>query len=808
MMPDLYQSKISPGLKYVASSNPQKTFRILMVTPRYFPEMGGVENHVYQVATRLAQAGVQISVLTTDRQGKLPAYEQVEGVHIQRVRAWPAQRDYYFAPGIYSYIQRHTWDLIHIQSYHTLVPPLAMLAARRAGIPYVVTFHGGGHSSHLRNALRKVQWPLLRPLISKAERLIALANFEIELWGRIFGIPSEKFVVIPNGADLPSFQRSDHSPTTDRTIIASIGRLERYKGHQRIIAALPFILNQFPDVQLWIAGVGPYEQTLRQLAHHLNVADHVEIRAVPVSERRRMAEKLSQAALVVLLSEYETHPIAVLEAIALGRPALVAATSGLNELASQGLAQAIPLESTPRQVAAAVLDQLRKPHVPPQFELPTWDDCTAGLFNTVSTNHRGVSMRILMLTQFYHPIIGGEERIVKDMSVELVKRGHEVAIATLWHEGSQEYEIDHGVQIFRIHSTTQRATWLYSDSQRRHAPPLPDPEATLALWKVLKQVKPQIVHAHNWLMFSFLPLKRQSHSGLVLSLHDYSLSCSKRRLVYQGSPCSGPGFSKCLACASEHYGTAKGILTASGHWVMSTLGKMAVDMFLPVSMAVAAGNGLVDSGLPFQVIPNFVPDVGDEKQTDTKAYTAQLPEGDFILFVGDLSRDKGIHILLEAYARLKDAPPLVLIGRRCPDTPSEFPSNVIFLNSWPHAAVMAAWRRCSIAVAPSVWPEPFGIVVLEAMAAGRPVIASRIGGLSDVVVDGETGLLVSPGDPVAVQQAFERLLADRALSRRLGQAGLRRVEKFRAGAVIPRIEQIYQMITSQEKSTELQKAIP
>ena len=380
MMRDLLQEEIPAGLKSSSSSTPHKALRVLMVTPRFFPDLGGVENHVYQVATRLAQTGMQIHVLTTDRQGKLPSYEQVEGVHVQRVRAWPARRDYYFAPEIYSYIQRNKWDLIHIQSYHTLVPPLAMLAARRAGIPYVVTFHGGGHSSRLRNGLRGVQWSLLRPLISKAERLVAVANFEIEWWGRIFGVASERFVVIPNGADLPPVQRSSRRPSTNRTVIASIGRLERYKGHQRIIAALPFILNQCPDVQLWIAGVGPYEATLRQLAHQLNVADHVEIRAVPVSERGRMAEELSQAALVVLLSEYETHPIAVLEAIALGRPALVAANSGLNELASQGLAQAIPLDSAPRQVAAAVLDQLRKPHVPPPFELPTWDDCAKGLF--------------------------------------------------------------------------------------------------------------------------------------------------------------------------------------------------------------------------------------------------------------------------------------------------------------------------------------------------------------------------------------------------------------------------------------------
>ena len=363
-----------------SNSTPAEPLRVLMVTPRYFPEMGGVENHVYQVAGRLARAGVHVSVLTTDRGGKLPAREQINEVHIRRVRAWPAQRDYYFAPEIYHYIQQHQWDLIHIQSYHTLVAPLAMLAARQERVPYVVTFHGGGHSSKLRNALRSVQWFLLRPFISQAERLIAVAEFEVEFWGKKFGVPADRFVVIPNGADLPPLRQSDHGATTGQTVIASIGRLERYKGHQRIIAALPYIVKQCPDVQLWIAGTGPYQSTLRDLAIKLNVSDHVEIRAVPVSERERMAEEVSQAALVVLLSEYETHPIAVLEAIALGRPALVAATSGLNEIAGRGLAQAIPLDSTPRQVAEAVLILLRQPYVPPAFKLPTWDDCAMDLF--------------------------------------------------------------------------------------------------------------------------------------------------------------------------------------------------------------------------------------------------------------------------------------------------------------------------------------------------------------------------------------------------------------------------------------------
>jgi glycogen synthase len=353
------------------------SLRVLMVTPRYFPYVGGVENHVYQVARRLATRGVNVTVLTTDPSGYLIAEEKVEGVQIRRVWARPSQRDYYFAPGIYREITRGPWNVVHVQSYHTLVAPLAMFAALRAGLPYIVTFHGGGHSSSLRNAMRGVQQMGLRPLLARAARLVALARFEIEYFGKQLHLPRERFALIPNGADIVT-SGERHGPR-DANLIASVGRLERYKGHQRMIAALPYILARRPDARLWIAGSGPYEPALRRLAKQLGVEAHVEVRAIPASEREMMAEELSRAALVTLLSEYETQPIAVLEALALGCPVLVADTSGMSELAEQGLARAIPLHSTPQEVAAAVLNQLEHAGVPSGLELPTWDGCTRDL---------------------------------------------------------------------------------------------------------------------------------------------------------------------------------------------------------------------------------------------------------------------------------------------------------------------------------------------------------------------------------------------------------------------------------------------
>jgi glycogen synthase len=350
-----------------------------MLTPRYFPSTGGTELHIREVATRLVAAGHAVTVITTDVTGKLPPFEEHAGVAIRRVPAWNARSDLHFAPRLMWHVRRGNWDIVHCQGYHTLVPPLAMSAALRAHIPYVLTFHGGGHSSTLRNRVRGVQAQLLRPFLRRADRLIALAEFELALFGDRLHIARDRFVLIPNGADLPALA-NPRSVRSDSTLIASVGRLERYKGHHRLISALPRILQDCPDAHVWIAGSGPFEDDLRQQASRLGVGDRVAIRAIPSSDRQAMAEELSKAALVVLLSEYETQPIAVLEGLALGRPALVADTSGLSELAGQGLARAVPLNCTPDELATAVVRQLRDPLLPPtNFKLPTWDECASRL---------------------------------------------------------------------------------------------------------------------------------------------------------------------------------------------------------------------------------------------------------------------------------------------------------------------------------------------------------------------------------------------------------------------------------------------
>jgi glycosyltransferase involved in cell wall biosynthesis len=395
----------------------------------------------------------------------------------------------------------------------------------------------------------------------------------------------------------------------------------------------------------------------------------------------------------------------------------------------------------------------------------------------------------MMLAQSFAPIVGGEERVVEDLSRELVARGHDVSIATLQQPGDVTPGEVAGARVHALRSSTYRVTRGHQDTERRHAPPAPDPETVLDLRRVLDRERPQIVHAHNWIAHSYLPLARRSHSALALSLHDYGLVCATKRLRRHENVCSGPAPVKCEVCASGHYGPAKGLVAAFGTRAFGPRLRRHVDVFLPVSSTVEELCRIREDEAS-RVIPNFIgelpePDLGDPR-------LEELPDEPFILFFGDATTDKGAWHLANAYLRLDDPPPLVLVGRSYIDELTEHP-RILATGAWPHQLAIEALRRSLFTVAPSLWPEPFGLVALEAAAAGKPTVASDIGGLRDIVADGETGFLVPPGDRPALTAAMQRLIADEGLRERLGAGARERASTFSPDAIVPQFEGAYEL---------------
>jgi glycosyltransferase involved in cell wall biosynthesis len=245
----------------------------------------------------------------------------------------------------------------------------------------------------------------------------------------------------------------------------------------------------------------------------------------------------------------------------------------------------------------------------------------------------------------------------------------------------------------------------------------------------------------------------------------------------------------------------KGIPTLLANRAAEQAAYKAVDLFLPVSQAVAEGTQLASQNVPYRVLPNFLLDDLARSCNPNHPLLAQLPQEDFLLFVGDLSRDKGVEILLQAYARMKRPIPLVLIGRPVDVSLSGLSAQIHVLENWPHEAVLAAWQRCSLAIVPSIWPDPCPTVALEAMAMGKSVVASRIGGLVDIIRDGETGLLVTPGDPMALQEAIDNLLDDNERRTSMSVKAQQRIVEFQARTIVAHLERLYQEVRARYDGT-------
>ena len=176
-----------------------------------------------------------------------------------------------------------------------------------------------------------------------------------------------------------------------------------------------------------------------------------------------------------------------------------------------------------------------------------------------------------------------------------------------------------------------------------------------------------------------------------------------------------------------------------------------------------------------------------------------------VAFVGRINRWKGVEVFIAAIPRVAAAFPEVrfLIAGDPPAgeewrTPAlreavarlRLGNRVEILGFEEN--VPGLLERVSILVVPSIWPEPFGLVTLEAMRAGRAVVATTHGGALDLIESGESGLLVAPGDPGALGDAIERLLANPALRERLGEAAHRRAETmFSEGAFLDGVQLVY-----------------
>jgi glycosyltransferase involved in cell wall biosynthesis len=254
------------------------------------------------------------------------------------------------------------------------------------------------------------------------------------------------------------------------------------------------------------------------------------------------------------------------------------------------------------------------------------------------------------------------------------------------------------------------------------------------------------------------------------------------------SVCPGPTPIACVRCASSWHGPVVGPVVAAANALGRHTRTKYVDAFVPVSSVVAVSTRLPGRS-SFTVIPNFIPD------DLVVAEAIPHPDGP-IVFVGDLSRDKGIEVLIDAHRRLDDLPQLVLAGRQFEDVQLEPSDRVELRGLLDHASVIDLLQSACVVVVPSIVPDCCPTVVLEAMALGRPVVAAASGGIVDLVDDGVTGLLVPPGEPMALSTALEAVVNELDTTAEMGRKALERARSFTASVIVQRVEMLYDRLLS------------
>jgi len=308
---------------------------------------------------------------------------------------------------------------------------------------------------------------------------------------------------------------------------------------------------------------------------------------------------------------------------------------------------------------------------------------------------------------------------------------------------------------------------------------------------------PDVVHVHGRFLSDDAERGLQARYPLVRSLHDFSFGCaSGERWFRDGRVCQRAHGAGCVVGIAAHGCTHRADLRPALRRLRPVASELrlvrdanAVVTYSDFVRGVAARNGVQDP----RTIPYF---------TRRSPEPLPLPAERTVAFAGRIVANKGLDVLLHALAEERDAWERLLVAgdgwdrARCERLARELgiAERVDFLG-WLGAddaqAVLAAAR---VVVLPSRWPEPFGIVGIDAMAIGRPVVASAAGGIPEWLDDGETGALVPAGDAHALAAALRALLAEDNRARSLGEEGWHRAARFSPDAHVAALTTVYEEI--------------
>jgi glycosyltransferase involved in cell wall biosynthesis len=425
-------------------------------------------------------------------------------------------------------------------------------------------------------------------------------------------------------------------------------------------------------------------------------------------------------------------------------------------------------------------------------------------------------MIVCLANEYFPPHApGGAEWSTDALARGLARRGERVVVATP-NYGAPAREHRDGFRIHRFPFPVKRPAGRAGVPYRVLANPLFYLYAGLQLARVVRAERVEVLHVQNKHMLIPGVIAAALNGGLplVLTIRDGSLIDAAPMCLHHGEARPPDcGVRKLWGeCAVEYFALymrgRRGRLRTRLAFLYGWLDACLKQRFLTrVDAVVGVSEGILGiyrrSGLLARVkraepIPTLPPPVTPASAAAAAAARRRfdLEARPVVLYVGKFSPGKGTDVLLQAARRLRDRAPrpqFVFVGEGTLASADE--PWVSRLGALPNADVLALYAAADLVVVPSVIPDALSRVILEAMASGRPVVGTRVGGTPELVVDRVTGLLVERGDVAGLASAIETLLADEALRARLGARARAHLEdRFGADRSLDRLLALYREV--------------
>jgi glycosyltransferase involved in cell wall biosynthesis len=810
--------------------------RIVNIIQRYPPSIGGSETWCQEVCRYLAKKGNAVKVLTLDinkeeeywrepldseRSIALGRLAFDDGVIIRRYRrSLPVHSFYHLFLRIFldKFLKIYFYGPHSVEMYgkmwreiksadvvflHTVPYPhnyIAFFIAKLFRKKTVIIPHF--HPAHPHYERKSIYW-----LLRKCDCVITVTEFE-KHYLKDRGISEEKLFVTGNGihaehylpVELDSFRakmEKQYGLDKNDKVITFIGRKRPEKGVGHLIKAVQELLSEMP-LKLFL--VGPTFDWYNELYTNLSEEEKRHIIELGMLSEQEKINLLHLSHLLALPSQYEAFGIVFLEAWACGVPVLGTTESAMPSvigkegfLCTYGDSEDLKLKL---QEALSDMERLKtmgsmgKAKV---LEHYTWDKIGESAERAIQSAHK--RKKIILCSNAYPPyFIGGAELIVHQHAKILKKLNHDVIIFSgQLNNSGKRYSIKHdtfeGIPVFRVCLHSRDFSSDFFSFTHKEVENLFD--------NVLEDFSPDIVHFHNIIGLSagLIQVAKQRKIKTVLTLHDYWGICHKNTLInYDGSICEKPfDCEKCQQFISgqrwENIPThmRRGFISSQLHMV---------DTFISPSNYLA--NMYVKAGLNgtnMNVIPNGI-------DVERFSMVSRGSDGDSVRysFIGYLGKHKGLDTIIEALPLLKKRDQVLVnivgYGEHKPQLEALLKRNrcddiVRFWGPIDNNRIEDVYRETDVLILPSIWPENNPVSITEAMASGIPVIASRIGGIPEIVDDGKTGYLFEAGNAHDLAKKMSEFFSDRTKLTAFGENASKKIAEFTLDNQVKKITRIY-----------------